>query len=58
MTAKGAILLKVFVLHQYECGLSDQVVKAEKGNVVIDAGSSYGDTALYFDYEVGEDGRV
>ncbi len=51
-------IIYVFVLHQYECELSDQVIKAEEGNVVIDAGGCYGDTALYFAHEVGEDGKV
>lgn len=51
-------IIYVFVLHQYECGLSDQVVKAKEGDVVIDAGGCYGDTALYFAHEAGESGRV
>jgi FkbM family methyltransferase len=51
-------IIYVFVLHQYECGLSDQVVKAKEGDVVIDAGGCYGDTALYFAHEVGKNGRV
>lgn len=51
-------IIYVFVLHQYECRISDQVVKVEKGDVVIDAGGCYGDTALYFAHEAGEDGRV
>lgn len=48
----------VFVLHQYECKLSDKVIKAEEGDVVIDAGGCYGDTALYFAHEVGDTGKV
>jgi FkbM family methyltransferase len=51
-------IIFAFVLHQYECGLSDQVVKAKEGDVVIDAGGCYGDTALYFAHEAGENGRV
>ncbi|MCM3906134.1 MAG: FkbM family methyltransferase [Pyrinomonadaceae bacterium] len=51
-------IIYVFVLHQYECGVSDQMVKAKEGNVVIDAGGCYGDTALYFAHEVGETGKV
>jgi FkbM family methyltransferase len=51
-------IIYVFVLHQYECELSDQVVKVKEGNVVIDAGGCYGDTALYFAHEVGKNGRV
>jgi FkbM family methyltransferase len=48
----------VFVFHQYECRLADQVIKADAGDVVIDAGGCYGDTALYFAHEVGETGKV
>lgn len=51
-------IVYVFVLHQYECALADQVVKAEAGDVVIDAGGCFGDTALYFAHEVGEKGKV
>lgn len=51
-------IVYVFVLHQYECALADQVVKAEAGDVVIDAGGCFGDTALYFAHEVGENGKV
>lgn len=47
-----------YVLHQYECALPDRVVKAEEGNVVIDAGGCWGDTALYFAHEVGKNGKV
>lgn len=48
----------VFVLHQYECALPDQRIKAEEGDFVIDAGGCYGDTALYFAHEVGDKGKV
>jgi len=48
----------VFVFNQYECRLADKVIKAEAGDIVIDAGGCYGDTALYFAHEVGIKGRV
>jgi FkbM family methyltransferase len=48
----------VFVFNQYECRTADKVIKAEAGDVVIDAGGCYGDTALYFAHEAGENGRV
>lgn len=51
-------IIYVFVLHQYECKLANKVIKAEKGDVVIDAGGCYGDTALYFAHETGKNGKV
>ena len=48
----------VFVLHHYESVVLGNVVKAQAGDVVIDAGGCYGDTALYFAHEVGETGKV
>jgi FkbM family methyltransferase len=51
-------IVYVFMLHQYECALPDKVIKAEEGDVVIDAGGCYGDTALYFAHETGEKGKV
>jgi len=47
-----------FILHQYDCKLSDRVIKASDGDIVIDAGGCFGDTALYFAHEVGKKGRV
>jgi len=51
-------IIYAFVLHQYECAVSEKMIKAEEGDVVIDAGGCYGDTALYFAHEVGENGKV
>jgi FkbM family methyltransferase len=51
-------IIYAFVLHQYECRLADRTIKAEEGDVVIDAGGCFGDTALYFAHEVGEKGKV
>lgn len=51
-------IIYVFILHQYECSLGNNVIKAEKGDVVIDAGGCYGDTALYFAHEAGKKGKV
>ena len=47
-----------FLLKQYEYGQGQQTIKAEEGDYVIDGGSCWGDTALYFAQEVGEKGRV
>lgn len=44
-----------YILQQYNY---KNYVKVEKGDVVIDGGGCYGDTALYFSYLAGETGRV
>ena len=48
----------IFLLKQYEYRSEAVHIKAEQGDVVIDAGGCWGDTALYFAYEVGETGQV
>ena len=50
-------ILDTFILKQYECPVQKQI-KAKDGNIVIDAGGCWGDTALYFASEVGEAGTV
>ncbi|GGB08626.1 FkbM family methyltransferase [Puia dinghuensis] len=47
-----------FFLKQYEFKRGATTIKAEKGDYVIDAGGCWGDTALYFANEVGEEGKV
>lgn len=51
-------VLREFIFKQYEYISHDIKIKAEPGDVVIDAGACWGDTALYFANEVGETGRV
>lgn len=48
-----------FIQKQYEyfTDINDSI-KTEKGDVVIDAGGCWGDTALYFAHEAGNDGKV
>jgi FkbM family methyltransferase len=48
----------VFSQKQYEYARGGMVCKAQAGDVVIDAGACWGDTALYFAHEVGERGQV
>jgi len=55
--SSGGVLTD-FVVKQYEYHSKDCVIKAEKDDVVIDAGACWGDTALYFAHEVGENGKV
>lgn len=47
-----------FLAQQYRCPLPDHAIEAEPGDVVIDAGGCFGDTALYFAHKVGPDGQV
>nr|WP_321228540.1 FkbM family methyltransferase [uncultured Psychroserpens sp.] len=48
-----------FIIEQYAYKLNGQVlVEAEKNDVVLDIGGCWGDTALYFSYKVGIDGKV
>lgn len=47
-----------FVQKQYVLHRDNVVCKAEEGDVVIDAGGCWGDTALQFACEVGENGHV
>lgn len=47
-----------FVDGQYEYDKILPAIKAREGDIVIDAGGCFGDTALYFAHEVGENGYV
>lgn len=51
-------VVSVFVLQQYSYRHSSASVTAEPGDVVIDAGGCWGDTALYLASLVGDRGRV
>ena len=48
----------LFELNEYEYHQCSPVIKAMEGDVVIDAGGCWGDTALYFANEVGPGGKV
>lgn len=47
-----------FVSKQYEYPNNTHPVRANEGDIVIDAGGCWGDTALYFANEVGPSGEV
>lgn len=47
-----------FVLEQYKCVSRQTTIGVENGDTVIDAGACWGDTALYFAYHSGNDGKV
>ena len=51
-------VLTLFSLKQYEYHLPTGVFAVEAGDVVIDAGGCWGDSALRFAAQVGETGRV
>lgn len=52
-------LLNTMLLKQYEYKVNEQdVIKADTGDVVIDLGGCYGDTAIYFSNYVGNSGKV
>lgn len=55
-SARG--IMQDFVAKQYEYKLLNNIIKAQTGDVVIDCGGCWGDTALYFAHEVGVDGKV
>ncbi|MBR0851562.1 FkbM family methyltransferase [Bradyrhizobium diazoefficiens] len=47
-----------FLKKQYEYSGVNPAIAAKTGDIVIDAGSCYGDTALYFSTKVGPAGKV
>ena len=51
-------ILNTFLLQQYRLTSAPNIIEAEAGDVVIDAGACWGDTALYFAHKVGPDGAV
>ncbi|MCC6179760.1 MAG: FkbM family methyltransferase [Chloroflexi bacterium] len=51
-------VLDTFLLEQYAYVRGSTTVRAQPGGVVIDAGSCWGDAALYFADLVGPNGRV
>lgn len=51
-------VVSVFLLGQYSYRTGDTPVRVEPGDVVLDAGGCWGDTALYFASLVGPKGKV
>ncbi|WP_452231460.1 FkbM family methyltransferase [Lacinutrix sp. MEBiC02595] len=48
-----------FLIEQYAYKIENEViVEAEEGDVVLDIGGCWGDTALYFAHKVGNNGKV
>jgi len=47
-----------FVHQQYRCETAEGTIECAVGDVAVDAGGCYGDTALYFAHKAGPGGRV
>lgn len=55
----GAGVAIDFIIEQYAYKSEGKaIIEAQKGDVVIDAGACWGDTALYFAHKVGISGKV
>jgi hypothetical protein len=46
------------ILQQYRCQSGHRIIEAIPGDVVLDCGACYGETALYFAFKAGPNGRV
>ncbi|MEQ1527385.1 MAG: FkbM family methyltransferase [Gallionella sp.] len=51
-------VLTQLLLQQYRCQISDMAIEVVEGDVVIDGGGCYGETALYFALKAGNTGQV
>lgn len=58
LTAHAMNILQVFLLEQYRWRGERHAIAPCEGDVVIDAGACWGDTALWFANRVGSRGRV
>ncbi|MBA4105424.1 MAG: hypothetical protein C0485_06670 [Pirellula sp.] len=47
-----------FIQQQYRCQTATGAIEARPGDVVIDAGGCWGDSALYFAFKAGGNGKV
>lgn len=48
----------LFMMQQYDYHRNEVDIMVEKGDFVIDAGGCWGDTAIYFAYKTGNNGKV
>lgn len=51
-------ILQTFLLEQYAYRRGETCIRAREGDVVVDGGGCWGDTALYFAARVGAGGKV
>lgn len=56
--ARPSAVYNQMILQQYRCIHNDSTIEVEQGDIVIDAGSCYGDTALNFAFKTGTKGYV
>jgi FkbM family methyltransferase len=56
--ASGGGILIDFILKQYEYHRDEIHIAAKPGDIIIDAGACWGDTALYFSHIAGPTGKV
>lgn len=52
------MILVDFVLEQYKYQSPTKTIQVEPGNIVLDCGGFWGDTALYFAHKAGANGKV
>lgn len=52
------VCVNTFLHQQYRCETAQGVIECAPGDVAVDAGGCYGDTALYFAHKAGPGGRV
>lgn len=58
LNAHSLNILCTFILQQYKYEKEDKLIQVEPGDIVIDAGGCWGDTALYFAHKTGKYGQV
>ncbi len=58
LTFGRAGIVTDFILEQYKYKSKDKEISVRKGDVVIDCGGFWGDTALYFSSKAGSTGKV
>lgn len=56
--ASAATIFTQMLLQQYRCANASHVIEVSEGDIVIDAGGCFGDTALYFAHKAGASGKV
>lgn len=58
MFTNAGACVTTFVHQQYRCETAEGPIECAPGDMVVDAGGCYGDTALYFAHQAGPGGRV
>jgi FkbM family methyltransferase len=56
--ARPMSIFTQMLLQQYRCQAPENIIEVMEGDIVIDAGACYGDTALNFAYKAGKNGKV